>query len=353
VDTIDLRSDTVTWPTPKMREAMANAGVGDDVYGEDPTVNALEAECAALFGKEAGLFVTSGTQGNLVSILAQAGRGDEVILGDKAHTFVYEAGGLSALGGIHPRAVPVQTDGTLPLDDIRRAIRGVNIHFPRTRLIALENTQGTVGGMPLSKDYTDQVAAIAHDHGLPLHIDGARIFNAAAAFGISAKALCQEADTITFCLSKGLCAPVGSMVVGPKSVIDEARRVRKQLGGGLRQAGIVAAAGLIAIREMIDRLADDHRNACDLGEGLAGLPHLKVNSIQTNFVFFDLLESAPVMPQAMIARLAQDYQIRLSPYPGYERTFRAVTHYWITPERVRQVIDALREILTGDSSSIR
>jgi threonine aldolase len=347
MDVIDLRSDTVTWPTPKMREAMASAPIGDDVYGEDPTVNRLEAEAAELLGKEAGLFVTSGTQGNLAAILAHCGRGDEVILGDKAHTFVYEGGGIAALGGIHPHTVPVQPDGTMDLDAIRHAIRGSNYHFPPTRLISIENTQGTVGGMPLSVEYTNSVAEIARDHDLKFHVDGARIFNAAAALGASAAALIENVDSMTFCLSKGLCAPVGSVLVGDKAFIDKARRMRKMLGGGLRQAGMLAAAGLVAIHEMTDRLIEDHQTACLLGEGIATLPHIAVDleRVKTNFVFFDLLETAPVSVDEFIERMQRDYHIMMRPYPGYKRTFRAVTHYWITPERVGQVVQAMREIL--------
>ena len=346
MDMIDLRSDTVSHPTPEMREAMANAVVGDDVFGDDPTVNQLEADTAALLGKEAALFVTSGTQGNLIAILTHCGRGDEAIIGDKAHTFVYEAGGMSALGSVHPHPVKVHADGTLALDDIRHAIRGDNYHFPRTKMISLENTQGTVGGVPVSLEYMNQVAEIANQNNLKLHIDGARIFNAAAALGVSAKDLIANADTMTFCLSKGLCAPVGSILVGSKDFIKEARRARKLLGGGMRQAGILAAAGLIAIHDMSTRLGEDHQNACTLGEGLGTIPHLKINSIQTNFVFFDLLESAPFTPAEFMTRMLEDFNIRLTPYPGYERTFRAVTHYWITPERVQTVIDASRQLLS-------
>lgn len=345
--TIDFRSDTVSHPTPKMREAMANAPVGDDVYGEDPTVLQLEAEAAELCGKEAGLFVTSGTQGNLVSLLVHCGRGDEAIIGDKAHTFVYEAGGMAALGGVIPHTVPVQPDGTLRLDDITRAIRGDNVHFPRTKLISLENTQGTVGGMPISAEYTNQVAEIARSHGLKLHIDGARIFNAAAALNTTAKDLVAQADSMTFCLSKGLCAPVGSIIVGHKAFIKEAHRVRKMLGGGLRQVGVIAAAGLVAIREMIDRIPEDHANACALAEGLMTIPHisLDLSRVKTNFVMFDLLDSAPVTPDEFVERLQREHNILMRPYPGFKRTFRAVTHYWITPERVQTTIDAVRTLL--------
>ncbi|MBC8170682.1 MAG: DegT/DnrJ/EryC1/StrS family aminotransferase, partial [Anaerolineae bacterium] len=300
-----------------------------------------------MLGKEAGLFVTSGTQGNLVALLVHCGRGDEVILGDKAHTFVYEAGAIAAVGSIHPHTVPVHADGKLNLSDIRRAVRGNNVHFPRTKLISLENTQGTVGGMPLGVEYTNSVAAIAREHNLKLHIDGARIFNAAVAEGVSAADLIAQADSMTFCLSKGLCAPVGSILVGSRAFIDEARRARKMLGGGLRQVGILAAAGLIAIHEMTKRLGEDHANACLLAEQLTTVPHLvlDISRVKTNFVFFDLLDSAPVTPDELVNRMQQDYNIMLRPYPGFQRTFRAVTHYWITPERVGQVTAALREIL--------
>ncbi|MBC8099576.1 MAG: threonine aldolase, partial [Armatimonadetes bacterium] len=226
------------------------------------------------------------------------------------------------------------------------AIRADDPHFPRTRLISLENTQGTVGGMPLSVAYTNSVAEIAREHDLRLHIDGARIFNAAVALGVPARDLIAEADSMTFCLSKGLCAPVGSVLVGNREFITQARRARKLLGGGMRQAGILAAAGLIAIHEMVERLADDHANACLLAEGIATIPHIGVDlsRVKTNFVFFDLLETAPVTPDEFSARLAE-HNILMRPYPGFDRTFRAVTHYWITPERVGQVVSALRAVL--------
>jgi threonine aldolase len=348
MDTIDLRSDTVTWPTPEMREAMAHTPVGDDVYGEDPVVNELEAESADLLGKEAGLFVASGTQGNLTAALTHCGRGDEMIVGREAHMFRYEAGSAAAFGGIHPHIVDVQPDGTLRLDQIRAAIRGNNIHFPRTRLIGLENTQGTVGGIPITAAYTAQVGEIAREHGLKLHVDGARIFNAAVALNTTAKDLVVPADSVSFCLSKGLCAPVGSVLVGSRDFINEARRARKALGGGMRQAGILAAAGLVAIRTMIDRLAEDHANARILAEGLAALPGLQVDlaAVQTNMIFFELLETAPVTPEDFRTRLQKDYNIVISPYPGHIRHFRAVTHYWITRERVDQVLAAVQTILS-------
>lgn len=348
MDVIDLRSDTVTWPTEAMRQAMAYAPVGDDVYGEDPTVNALEAEAAALLGKEAGLFVASGTMGNLTAALTHCGRGDEMIVGREAHMFRYEAGGSAALGGIHPHILDVQPDGTLPLEAIRRAIRGDNDHFPRTRLICLENTQGTIGGIPITAEYTAQVGALAREHGLKLHIDGARIFNAAVALGVPASQLVADADSVSFCLSKGLCAPVGSVLVGSHAFIRQARRVRKSLGGGMRQAGVLAAAGLVALRTMIDRLVEDHANACALAEGLAALPYIEIDGsrVRTNMVFFDLAQDAPIAPAALADRLRHEYHILLRPYPGYTHKFRAVTHYWVTRAHIEQTLEAMRALLT-------
>ncbi|OGO18940.1 MAG: threonine aldolase, partial [Chloroflexi bacterium RBG_16_48_8] len=256
---IDLRSDTVTQPTPEMRQAMAEAEVGDDVYGEDPTVNQLEMMSAELLGKDSGVFVPSGTMGNLAAILAHCGRGDEVILGHLSHTFLYEAGGISALGGLHPRTIPNQEDGTLRLEDIEGAIRPDNPHYPISRLIVIENTHNRTGGSVLSVEYTRAVAEIARRNQLSLHIDGARIFNAAVAQGVAAKQLAEPAHSVTFCLSKALCAPVGSVLCGSEDFIKKVRRIRKQLGGGMRQAGILAAAGRVALQKMIHRLGEDHQ----------------------------------------------------------------------------------------------
>lgn len=347
MDYIDLRSDTVSHPTPAMREAMANAELGDDVYGEDPTVNALEAEAAERFGKEAGLLVTSGTQGNIAALLAHCKRGDEIIVGEVAHTIKYEAGGMAALGGIMPHTIPVNEDGTFNLDDVRHSVRGDNDHFPRTRLIALENTHGGRGGVPVSKAHIDAVAELAREHGLKTHMDGARIFNAETALNTPVAELTENVDSVTFCLSKGLCAPVGSVLVGEKAFIDEARRARKILGGGMRQAGVLAAAGRIALHEMSQRLHEDHENACKLAEGLADIPGLDVElaKVKTNFVFFTLREDAKLPPAELIERLWDEYHIHMRPYPGYERRFRCVTHYWITPERVQQTVNAVRDLL--------
>jgi threonine aldolase len=346
-DYIDLRSDTVSKPTPEMREAMATATVGDDVYGEDPTINALQDEAARMLGKDAALYVPSGTMGNLVSVLTHCGRGDEMILGKEAHIFRYEAGGAAAFGGIQPNTLPVQPDGTLALGDIRKAIRSANPHFPTTRLVCLENTQGTVGGIPLPRAYIDDVAALAHAHHLKLHIDGARIFNAAAALNMPASELVAPADSISMCLSKGLCAPVGSLVVGSHEFIQRAHRVRKSLGGGMRQAGIIAAAGLVALRTMPQRLHEDHATARQFAESIAHIPYVEIDlsRVQTNMVYFRLSADAPMNIEALSARLKADYNILMRPYDVSERLFRVVTHYWIKPSHIEQVVDAMRALL--------
>ncbi len=342
MDKIDLRSDTVSWPTPKMRQAMANAEVGDDVFGDDPTVNRLQEMAAERMGMEAGLFVASGTMGNLTAVLTHCARGEEMILGDSSHTFLYEAGGSAALGGVHPRTVPVQPDGTLRLEDIQRAARADNVHFPRSRLLCLENTHNTTGGQPLSVEYMRAAIDLAHELHLKVHVDGARIFNAAVAFGVEARALVKGADSVSFCLSKGLCAPVGSVLCGSKAFIDEARRTRKVLGGGMRQAGILAAAGIVALEEMVDRLAEDHANACRLAEGLATIDGIIIDPARakTNMVMFDLADRVKVTPQQIVeAMAARGIVIRAS------KPFRLVTHYWIKPHHVDQVIEVFREVL--------
>jgi threonine aldolase len=345
MDYIDLRSDTVSWPTPEMRQAMAEAPVGDDVFGEDPTVNRLEQRAAERMGKEAGLFVASGTMGNLVAVLTHCGRGDEVILGDKAHTFLYEAGGIAALGGVHPHPLPVHDDGTLALEDIVHAVRADNVHYPHTRLIALENTQGTVGGIPIPKSYVDAVGEIARGHELTVHIDGARIFNAATALHCDAADLVEAADSVSFCLSKGLCAPVGSVIVGSREFIDRARRIRKMVGGGMRQAGVLAAAGLIALEKMTLRLHEDHANARWLAEGLAGMSQFEIDlaRVQTNMVFFGVREDAGITAPELVERL-KAHRVQIMAMGKYR--FRAVTHYWIRPEHIDLVLDAIQEALS-------
>ncbi|QWK10182.1 MAG: low-specificity L-threonine aldolase [Thermoflexus hugenholtzii] len=341
---IDLRSDTVTHPTPAMREAMARAEVGDDVFEEDPTVRRLEEVAAERMGKEAALFVASGTMANLVSLLTHCGRGDEVIVGDQAHTFLSEVGGMAALGGIHPRPVPNQPDGTIRLEDIEAAIRTEDVHHPRTRLIALENTHNRCMGAALPPDYLQAVRALADRHGLRVHIDGARIFNAAVALGVPAAELARHADTVTFCLSKGLCAPVGSLICGPAAFIREARRVRKMVGGGMRQAGVLAAAGLVALETMVDRLAEDHRRARRLAEGLAEIPGIRIEAhrVQTNIVIFELDPQLSLSEEAFLAALAER-RVRILRWGP--RRFRAVTHYWIDDTDIDQALRAIAEVV--------
>ena len=339
---IDLRSDTVTHPTPAMREAMYRAEVGDDVFGEDPTVNRLEAMAAERMGKEAALFVVSGTMGNLVALLTHCGRGDEVILGDCCHSFLFEQGGMAALGGITPRPIPNQPDGTLRLADIEAAIREDNIHFPRTRLVCLENTHNLCNGMPLTAEYTAQVSALAHAHGLRVHLDGARIFNAAAALGVDVRELVRDVDSVMFCLSKSLCAPVGSLLCGSAAFIAEARRTRKVVGGGMRQAGILAAAGIVALEQMTERLVEDHARARRLAEGLADIPGVEVAPVMTNILYFRLTEKVAKTPKEVVKGLAERGVLVLGREDG---RFRAVTHYWIDDEDIERAIEAVREVV--------
>jgi threonine aldolase len=344
--TIDLRSDTVTLPTPSMRKAMAEAEVGDDVYGEDPTINRLQAMSAERLGKEAGLFVASGTMGNLVAVLAHCNRGDEVIMGDKAHTFLFEGGGVSALGGISMHTLPNQVDGTLALDAIQGAVRAKgNPHFPLSRLVILENTHNRCGGVPITLEYEQQVSKIARQNELAMHLDGARLFNASAALGISAAELSEPFDSVTFCLSKGLCAPVGSVVCGSKEFIQKALRVRKQVGGGMRQAGILAAAGIVAIQEMTERLSEDHVRALALANGLQQIKGLQLYlqpPIMTNMVFIALDEDIPYNASQVFERLGE-YGIKVG--IAGPRHFRLVTHYWITDEDIDQTIKAFSKVL--------
>ena len=245
--TIDLRSDTVTRPTPAMRAAMAEAEVGDDVYGEDPTVNRLEARVAQMLGKEAAVFVPSGTMGNLIAVLSHCGRGDEMILGDQAHIFMYEQGGSAAVGGVHPRTVPNRPDGTLDLQQVEDAIRGDNDHYPVTRLIALENTQNRCGGRALPVAYMDAAGELAHRHGLALHVDGARLWNAAVALNVPPARLVQAADSVSVCFRQGFAAPVRSAAAGSPAFLCRPPRIRQQLGGGMRQAGLPAPSAHVAL----------------------------------------------------------------------------------------------------------
>ena len=345
MDMIDLRSDTITRPTPAMRKAMAEAEVGDDVFKEDPTVNRLEALAARRMGKAAALLVTSGTMGNLAAQLAHCGRGDETILGDQSHVFFYEQGGASALGGIHPRTLANAPDGTIPLEKIEAAIRPDDVHFPPSRLVILENTHNRCQGTPLSLDYTTAVGGLASRHGLKLHIDGARIFNAAVALGVDAAHLVAAADSATFCLSKGLAAPVGSVVCGDEAFIARARRVRKSLGGGMRQAGIIAAAGLVALGEMVDRLTEDHVNAQTLAVGLAQIPGLCIDpdAVATNIVYVEVEKKG--LTAAALAAALQAEGVRV--LPTAPNQLRAVLHYHITDAHVRQALAIFSRVMNN------
>ncbi|AAF63783.1 L-allo-threonine aldolase, putative [Arabidopsis thaliana] len=289
IRTVDLRSDTVTKPTESMRSAMANAEVDDDVLGNDPTALRLEKEVAEIAGKEAAMFVPSGTMGNLISVLVHCDeRGSEVILGDDSHIHIYENGGVSSLGGVHPRTVKNEEDGTMEIGAIEAAVRSPkgDLHHPVTKLICLENTQANCGGRCLPIEYIDKVGELAKKHGLKLHIDGARIFNASVALGVPVKRIVQAADSVSICLSKGIGAPVGSVIVGSKKFITKARWLRKTLGGGMRQIGVLCAAALVALHENVAKLEDDHKKARVLAEGLNRIERLRVNvaAVETNIV---------------------------------------------------------------------
>ncbi len=340
---IDLRSDTVTQPTEAMRTAMAEAEVGDDVYGEDPTVNRLQALAAERFGKEAGLFIPSGTMGNLAAILAHCARGDEVILGDRSHTYLFEAGGVSALGGVHTYAVAKQRDGKIDLQALKQAIRADDPHYPRSRLICLENTHNRCGGAVLEKSYIDAVADLAHEQSLKLHIDGARVFNAAVALDIPVGELSATVDSLTFCLSKGLCAPVGSVLVGSQAFINEAHRIRKQVGGGMRQVGILAAAGIVALETMVDRLAQDHHRAKELASFLLQIPGVKLDWDQpaSNMIFLYLEDDSDLNLADLVSKFAE-HKIRIS--TTGEGRIRLVMHYWIDDDALVRIKAAFKEI---------
>jgi threonine aldolase len=350
---IDLRSDTVTHPTPAMRRAMAEAPVGDDVFGDDPTVNELEARAAALLGKEAGLFVASGTMGNLVSLMAHLPRGYEAIAGESTHTVMDEAGGHAVVVGATIRALRERPDGTMDPAEIEAAFRDPSdYHEPITGLIVLENTHAHTGGRPLPFDYIRQVSAIAHERGVPLHMDGARFFNAAVATGMAPRDQAAPADTVTFCLSKGLSAPIGSVVVGTAAFIARARRARKLLGGGMRQVGVLAASGLVALSDgpdgMIGRLAQDHANARRLAEGLAALDGVRSpggiaqpdgealdpERTITNFVLFRVDRERGAFLDGLAAR-----GVLMVPYAN--GSIRAVTHYGVEAQDVDRVVAAV------------
>lgn len=345
MDRIDFRSDTVTWPTPAMREAMASAAVGDDVYGEDPTVNYLESLAAEKTGKEAALLVASGTMGNLVGLLSHATRGEEFIVGRDSHVMLWETGSVAALGGVIPLTLPTDKTGQMALGEVESAIRPENDHLPKTRLIHVENSYGASQGYPIPVDYFSGVRDIARRHELNVHLDGARVFNAAVAQSIDAREITRHVDSVTFCLSKGLCAPIGSMLCGSQEFIARARRMRKAVGGGMRQAGILAAAGVVALEQMIDRLALDHLHAHLLAEGLATIPgiNLDLDMVKSNMIFFDLADSVPYDAAEIASKMRQEANVWVGTMGP--RSFRAVTHYWIGKSEVKVFLDVLRSIM--------
>ena len=338
---IDFRSDTLTMPSAGMREAMAAAPLGDDVFGEDPTINELQRRAADAMGKEAALFVTSGTMANLTALLAQTRAGDELIVGRLAHIVRSEAGGVSRLGGVLATIIDQDADGGIDPDAVAAAVRTDDIHQPRTSLLALENTHNFCGGAALPPERMRELADTAHAHGLRVHVDGARIFNAAAACGCSAAELVSEADSVCFCLSKGLGAPVGSLICGDRPFIEECRRVRKLVGGGWREAGMLAAAGLYALEHNVERLADDHQNARRLARGLAELGYpIRPDEVQTNIVIFPLAPTAeqPNPARALSGRLTE-IGVRTSPIGRAQLRF--VTHLDIDQADIDETIERI------------
>ena len=318
---------------------MYEAELGDDVYGEDPTLNALEAKAAERLGKEAAVFVASGTMGNLVSVLSHAQRGDEIILGNKAHIFRSEAGGASALGGVSFHTIPNDERGMLDLDDIQAAVRPNDPHMPRTALVCLENTQNMCGGATLTQDDMKSVADVAHANGIPVHVDGARIFNAAVA---PVSELVRDVDSVTFCLSKGLSCPIGSIIVGSEDYILEARRWRKMVGGSMRQVGVIAAAGLVALDNMVERLAEDHANARKLAHGLAEIPGISIepDALPTNLVFFDVeREDRDELHRQLVERGVKG--------GGGQKRWRYVTHYGITESDIDYTLETVRDVFSN------
>ncbi|HSB78976.1 MAG TPA: low-specificity L-threonine aldolase [Candidatus Methylomirabilis sp.] len=340
---VDLRSDTVTKPTPAMRQAMAEAEVGDDVFGEDPTVNRLETLAAERLGKEAGLFVTSGTQGNQVSLMAHTRRGDEIILDENSHIFNYEVAALAVLSAVQPRTLSGH-HGILDPEDVRQAVRMPNIHYPKDALVCVESTHNRGGGTVYPLETLREIRRIASEHDMAVHLDGARLFNACVATGSPVREVAAQADSVTFCLSKGLGAPVGSVVTGSRAFIDRARRARKMLGGGMRQAGILAAAGIVALETMVDRLREDHENARALAEGLATLPGIQIDLglVQTNIVIFAVKRKDLDAP-GLILKLGEQ---GIKAFAVSSVGIRMVTHKDVDRAGIQRTLDVLRTILT-------
>ncbi|KAH7447335.1 hypothetical protein KP509_01G101900 [Ceratopteris richardii] len=335
---VDLRSDTVTKPTPEMRQAMANALVDDDVLGVDPTVDQLQKEMAQICGKDAGLFVASGTMGNLISVLVHCEvRGSEVIIGSESHIHHYEQGGISTLGHVYSNIVPNESDGTLDLRKVEDAIRPDDVHYPTTRLICIENTHGSLGGRCIGSEYTDKLGGLARRYGLKLHIDGARIFNAATALNVPIQRLVEAADSVSVCLSKGLGAPVGSVIVGSFEFIAKARRLRKALGGGMRQLGVLAAPALVSIHDIAGKLHIDHQNAHRLAEGLTRIKgiHVDLASVETNMVFVEVTEDSPLSANE-ICKSLKNYGILTMALT--KNKVRAVFHHQISEDDVQHAI---------------
>ncbi len=340
VKNLDFRSDTVTLPTPEMMQAAANAPLGDDVYGEDPTVNELERLAADMLGKEAGLFVTSGTMGNVVAILAHTNRGDEIILEERSHIYLNEVGGLAVMGSLMARTIKGDM-GWLRPEDIKAAVRRDNIHLPPTSLLCIENTHNTAGGIPITVDQMKADWDVAKEHDLGVHLDGARVFNAAIALGVDVKEITQYADTVQICLSKGLAAPVGSIVAGTEALIKKARKYRKMLGGGMRQAGIIAAPGIIALTKMVDRLADDHENARILSEGLRKIEGIGIKfPVLSNMVYIDLSGLGWTGKDWGEACRKLGWTSR-----GSSATVRLCTHYGIEREDIEAFLDGITQIV--------
>jgi threonine aldolase len=337
---IDLRSDTITLPTDEMRQAMYEAELGDDVHREDPTVNRLEELAARMMGKEAALFTPSGTMSNLIGVLVNTRPGDEIIVGSEAHILWYEVGGAAALGGVVIRTVPNEPDSRLDPDSVVQTIRAGNVHFPPTTLLCLENTHNRCGGAVLTAEYTLEIAQLAHQNGLQVHLDGARIFNAAVALGVPASKLTEPVDTVAFCLSKGLSAPVGSLFCGTKEAVVRALKWRKMLGGGMRQAGVIAAAGIVALQKMVSRLAEDHANARRFAEGLAHIPGFTVNleRVQTSIVNIEF----PPTVSDFVAK-AGALGVRFSPRGG--RRVRAVTNRMVNAEDIDEALVRLERLV--------
>ena len=347
---IELRSDTFTKPTPAMRKAMADAEVGDDQYGEDPTVNRLEKRASEIVGKEAGVYVPSGMMGNLCGVLSQTQRGDEVVLGDLAHIVQNEMGACFVVGGVVPRLVP-NRDGLPSLDDLASAVRPQGM-FPRTSLVCLENSHNNCGGAVITAEQTKSIADFAHLRGMRVHLDGARIFNAAAALGVEAKALVRDVDTVQFCFSKGLAAPVGSILCGDGETVAKARRVRKMLGGAMRQAGVIAAAALVGLEEMRDRLVEDHRNAQRFAQGLAEIPGVRIDPRRavTNIVSFEI--DPAVMDAGAFQKACAEKGLRVSRYLGNSPRLRAVTHLDVTRDDIDAALEIARGVLVGARSPV-